>query len=56
MATIDLSALKNDHVGWTGWDSDARSEPSSHLRRTIGAAPSTLNKLKRAARLTGASV
>lgn len=56
MATIDVLGWKENHVGWTGWDSHARSELSKRMRRAVDASPSNLKRLSRLARSRSAFV
>ncbi len=47
MATIEVLCWKANYVGFTGWDSHARSEVTKRLRRAINASPSEIKFLAR---------
>ncbi len=42
MATIEVLCWKEDYVGFTRWDSHARTEVTKRLRRAINASPSEI--------------
>lgn len=47
MATIEILAWKDHFVGGTGWDTHARSEFKTRLRRGIKASQSDIRRLGR---------
>ena len=50
MATITVSAWKNEHVGFTGWDNRAREETRKRLRTALNLPPAELRALLKAIR------
>jgi hypothetical protein len=50
MATIEVRGWKENHVGWTGWDNNARSELSKRLRRSVDGSPADIKRAERLAR------
>ena len=47
MATIEILGWKENHIGWTGWDSHAKTELTKRLRRAISTSPQELRRLSR---------
>ena len=47
MATVSIVQWRIDAVGFTGWDSHAKSELSKRLRRSVNASPAAIRKLER---------
>jgi hypothetical protein len=47
MATLTITDWKDPHVGWTGWDSHARSELRKRLRKGINMPPQELKGMCR---------
>ena len=56
MATIEILGWKENYVGFTGWDSHARTEVTKRLRRAINASPSEIKFLVRQIRARQAIV
>ena len=47
MATIEVLSWKENYVGFTGWDSHARTELTKRLRRAINTSPSEIKSFAR---------
>ncbi len=47
MATIEILCWKESYVGFTGWDSHARTELTKRLRRAINSSPSEIRSFAR---------
>ena len=45
VVTIEVSGWKENHVGWTGWDSHARTEVRKRLARAISASPNDIKSM-----------